>query len=321
LPILLTRENVAFSVISTSFVKMLHESRLLIKIEKVLELFRNFGFLDSHRAISAISKIKFAVILVFLITAIHNTISVEIRKNYPNESAFFIHVINHSFNSISAILPVISSFLYREKVAILLSKIKHIDEIFCKFRYVQANHKRLMKNLQIRNICFFVIFCGITLVIVIDILMTRPTILALMIYYYIPFTICGVSYLRLCFYIHLVAFYARTLDDTLEKSKSIIDDKEWTIYRLNVLSRIYRQLWETTQLINEIFSGYISVCFGNSLSGIIYRGYLFCDEMVSRGTLNIRLFLGIFQLMFLLSYVILVSEYCIKIVSDFVFDM
>lgn len=303
---------------------MSHVSTLfLIELNKILAFFRIFGFVDSYGSVGLITKIRFLVILSSLFYMIYNILFVEIRRNY-NPAGYFIHAVYHSLNSISAIVSLITSAIYRKKLTLLLNKIKHIDEDFSNLLSTHANHSYLLKTLIIRNIFFIFIFCGICFIIVYEGFVTRPNLRAFLIFYFVPFIIYGISHLRLCFFILLVAFYARVLEYTLEKSKDVIDNNKWTIYHLKIVSRIYRLLWESSQLINEIFSGYITVAFGNTMSGIIYRGYLYCDEMISRGTFNFRVSLGIIQCILLSSYVILVSECFIKIVrrkSDVVFDI
>lgn len=298
---------------------MHRRSDLLSEIEKVLKLFRLFGFLDSHEVTSQTSKLRFGFIITFLLIAIYKTVTVEILRNYPKESAFYIHSSNHSLNSFSAILPLFYSVFYRKKIASLLHKFKLIDKHFSNFFCIRQNYKNLVKNLMIQLIFFFTLYTAMILFIVFYEFNSRPIIRMLKFYYYVPYTINCVAHLRLSFFMILVASYTKLLRDTFENSRSFIDDKEWTIYRFRNYSRIYRFLWESTQMINEIFSGYIAFAFGNSMIGVIYRGYLFCDRLISSGKFSIQFFIGIIQLMFLMSYTILVSEYCRNIVCKNMF--
>lgn len=296
---------------------MLTMSNLLVEIEKVLKVFQFFGFVDSTKTINANLKIKFVAILSFLIFGAERLLSVEIRKHYP-ESNIYIHLVLYGCASFSAIFSMILPLIQRNQIALLLGKIECIDKKFSNLLFLRVNHKLIVKFCLIHLIFCSVIFTSFSVLITFGIVINRPQLSVLLIYAHSSVIISGISLLRFNFFVQLVAIYSKILDKSLEES-AFTNNPKLTIYQLKILCTIQRLLWESKQIISKIFNEYIIIAYGSALSGIIYRGFLLCDEILRHRTFFVHGFFGITQELFILCYVIFTIEDCIKIVSAYLF--
>lgn len=288
---------------------MTHESTLFRQLDTTFQFFNLFGFSDSTHELNLVSRCYVLVVLSFLVFAISALISVEIPRLYLND--FALHIATHLSNSLAAIVPILTSVIYREEILKLQKKFQAIEELL-----LQLNVKVNLKPLIISSLTHIVSFCIIYLIsntlICYQALESNSALQSLLIYYYIPFIISILSIHRYRFFIQLIGAHACILNSVLCRLN--FTDPESSLNRLRILQKAHRNLINATVMVNEIFSGSSIITFGAMYSSILYRTFILC-ESAGTGHLATRQFIGLGQLIYVLFSAFYDAEICGRLVN------
>lgn len=261
-------------------------------IELIFRFFRFFGFPDSieKKKSYLLTKCRIFIILSVLLYAINSTVFIELYRVY-RDNGYPIHVVTHLANSLAAIVPIIASYIHRDKMVQLQMKFKLIEELLRQIN-VRVDHKLLIRSSLMHIVCYLLIYTSTIGYAATQAYLVNPNRLRLVVYYYLAFIIGLMATHRYRFFIQQVTAHACIINRLLCRLQCHSKNSSQTLQKIEVLKKAHRLLIDATMSINVIFSFQIAVVLGEMYLCVFHRTYLACNS-ISHGKTNTLQFLAI----------------------------
>lgn len=287
--------------------KMIEKSKLAGAINPCVKIFQFFGLADFFipRRASARQKfaaswilIKYLAMMGILVALFVDFILGRINR-LRDSNGIIIHLIIYIGTATEGFATLIQALASSSRSLKFMRRLREVDELLTNVLSIRIDYEDLRWTLLITTVsCLIYLLVNITASIFL-ILNIHPHFWRVLIHFNMPVLIGHIFVLRFIFMVQLLTYYLNLMIDTLEKSISCQpvlvrrDERrrwEWNMksnhFKLKVMQKAYRRLWEASVLINECFDTGLLIIFVMYCSWLLYRGYSLCLGIANRQANN-----------------------------------
>lgn len=287
--------------------------KLLIAVEPCIKIFQFFGFADFHfskrnsteKKLSALwILIKYLLIITILSGLFFDSILGRINR-LRDSNGVAIHLVIYVGTATEGFVSILQAFASSSKSLKFMRRLQRVDGILRKVLSININYHDLRRTLLTNVVLSLLVHFGCSAGVISLILWHNFHIWRLLIHFYVPILLGRIFVQRYIFMVQLLTLYLNIMKDSLEKSinsQPILvrkgDERRWKYntrrnhFKVKVLKKTYRLLWEASCLLNKCFGSGLIVAFIMFCMTLLYQGYTICID-ISKHQLNNRQFFNI----------------------------
>lgn len=314
---------------------MIKLSKLFIAIEPCVKIFGFFGFADFSfsKRDSARKKffalwvlLKYLVIMTLLIVLFFDSMLGQIN-GLRDSNGVAIHLVIYVGIATECFVCIIQAFASSSKSLKFMRRLQRVDEILRNVLSININYEDLRWKLLTNIVFSLLLHFGCAAVAIYLRLQENFKLWRLIFHFYVPILLGRVFVQRFVFSVQLLTLYLNIMIDTLEKSinsQPILvrkgDERRWkwnmrsNHFKVKVLQKAYRFLWEASVLINECFAAGLVICFIMLCATLLYQGYSICID-ITKQHFNYRQFCFIAMTSYTIFLLHYYSQQCLNSVS------
>lgn len=301
---------------------MIKKSELRKSIDPCVQVFQFFCFayVQVERKSSIRKKFKaFGILIKYLFVGgflgylFYDSLSGRINRLRTNTSRRFIFVIVIYFigTMVKGFVSLLQSLFTSPTSLKFIAHIEKVDELLVNGLKMQIDYNelrwRLLCNIILSILFYFTCSFG-------TIFSTKkllPHTWELVLHFYFPILLAQIFLQRFIFMVQLLTFYLHTIVDTLEKSisyqpllvrKEESNNWKWNMranhFKVKVMQKAYRLMWEASIFINDCFNFSLIAFFIVSFLSLLHQGYSLCIDITKNEANHLRQFLSILMTMF-----------------------
>lgn len=297
---------------------MIKKSKLREAIDPCVKIFKFFCFADVRveRQSSVWKKLNALWILMKYVAmtgalgylfcdSIGARIS-QLQRNagrIPVVTIFFVGTMMKGFASL------LQSLFSSSKSLKFIERMEQVDDLLVNCLKLKINYGdlrwALLGNIILSILFYFVCCLGRILTVT----KLDPRAWRFILHFYFPILFGQIFIQRFIFMVQLLTFYLQIIVHALEESinnQPLLvragEERKWNMranhFKVKVMQKVYRLLWEASLLINDCFHFGLVVFFFVSFLSLLYAGYSLCVDITKREANHLRQFLSIFMTFF-----------------------
>lgn len=299
--------------------KMIEKSKLAGAINPCVKIFQFFGLADFSipRRASARQKlaaswilIKYLVMMGMLVALFVDFVLGRINR-LRDSNGIIIHLIIYIGAATEGFATLVQALASSSRSLKFMRRLREVDELLTNVLSIRIDYGDLRWTLLITTVSSLLYIFAICAATIYFMLNIHPQFWRVLLHFYMPVLIGHIFVLRFIFMVQLLTYYLNLMIDTLEKSIScqpVLVRKEeqrrweWNMksnhFKLKVMQKAYRRLWEASVLVNDCFDTGLFIIFVMYCSWLLYRGYSLCVAIANHQANHIFQFTAISRTLF-----------------------